>query len=59
MTVGESLTNLMWAKVTSIQDIKASGNWMWAAKMEGEGAKMWEACEALRYLYKNKYVFMN
>lgn len=48
MTIGESLTNLMWAKVTSISDIKASGNWMWAAKMEGEGAKMWEACEALR-----------
>lgn len=48
MTVGEALTNLMWAKVTSITDIKASGNWMWAAKMDGEGAKMWEACEALR-----------
>jgi hypothetical protein len=32
---------------------------MWAAKMDGEGAKMWEACEALRYLYMNKFVFMN
>ncbi len=48
MTAGEALTNLMFAKVTSITDIKASGNWMWAAKMDGEGAKMWEACEALR-----------
>ena len=47
LTVGEALTNLMWAKITKIEDIKASGNWMWAAKMEGEGAKMWEACEAL------------
>ena len=34
--------------MTSITDIKASGNWMWAAKLEGEGAKMWQACEALR-----------
>ena len=48
MTAGEALTNLMWAKVTSISDVKASGNWMWAAKLEGEGAKMWQACEALR-----------
>ena len=29
-------------QVTSISDIKASGNWMWAAKLEGEGAKMWQ-----------------
>jgi phosphoribosylformylglycinamidine synthase len=28
--------------------VQASGNWMWAAKMGGEGAKMWRACEALR-----------
>jgi phosphoribosylformylglycinamidine synthase len=40
MTVGEALTNLMWAKITSLTDVKASGNWMWAAKMEGEGAKV-------------------
>ena len=29
------------------QDIKASGNWMWAAKLPGEGALLWEACEQL------------
>ena len=27
---------------------KASGNWMWAAKLAGEGARMWDACVALR-----------
>ena len=47
MTVGEALTNLCWARVTALSDVKASGNWMWAAKLPGEGCKMWQACEAL------------
>jgi phosphoribosylformylglycinamidine synthase len=47
LTVGESLTNLVFAKVT-LGDVKASGNWMWAAKMEHEGAAMYDACEAMR-----------
>ena len=48
MTVAETMTNLVWAKISKIQDIKASGNWMYAAKLPGEGAKMYDACEALR-----------
>ncbi|KAL7538615.1 hypothetical protein ACHAXR_008688 [Thalassiosira sp. AJA248-18] len=48
MTVAEAMTNLMWAKISSIEDIKSSGNWMYAAKLPGEGAKMYDACEALR-----------
>lgn len=48
MTVVEAMTNLMWAKISSIEDIKCSGNWMYAAKLPGEGAKMYDACEALR-----------
>lgn len=48
MVVAESMTNLVWAKWSSIEDIKSSGNWMYAAKLAGEGAKMYEACEALR-----------
>lgn len=48
MTVAESMTNLVWAKISKISDIKASGNWMYAAKLPGEGAKMYDACEALR-----------
>ena len=48
MSVGESLTNLMWAKCSSIKHVKMSGNWMWAAKLPGEAASMWDACEALR-----------
>lgn len=48
MTVAEAMTNLMWAKISKIEDIKASGNWMYAAKLKGEGAKMYDACEAMR-----------
>ena len=40
MTVGEALTNLVWARVTTLRDVKASGNWMWAAKLPGEAAKV-------------------
>ena len=39
MSVGEALTNIVWAKVSALEDIKCSGNWMWAAKLPGEGAK--------------------
>lgn len=48
MTVAEAMTNIIWAKLSSIEDIKASGNWMYAAKLPGEGAKMYDACQALR-----------
>mmetsp|Transcript_6895 Transcript_6895/g.13751 ORF Transcript_6895/g.13751 Transcript_6895/m.13751 type:complete len:1317 (+) Transcript_6895:84-4034(+) len=48
LTVAEAMTNIMWAKISAIEDIKASGNWMYAAKLAGEGAKMWDACVALR-----------
>jgi phosphoribosylformylglycinamidine synthase len=48
MTVAEAMTNIMWAKMSNVEDIKASGNWMYAAKLPGEGAKMYDACSALR-----------
>lgn len=47
LAVGEALTNLIWAKITSLSDVKASGNWMYAAKLHGEGAAMYDAAEAL------------
>ncbi|CAJ0941127.1 unnamed protein product, partial [Mesorhabditis belari] len=46
-TLAETLTNLVFAPITCIKDIKLSGNWMWAAKCEGEGARLVEACDAL------------
>ncbi|MEW6584330.1 MAG: phosphoribosylformylglycinamidine synthase, partial [Nitrospirota bacterium] len=48
MSVGEALTNIMWARVSSLEDIKCSGNWMWAAKLPGEGARIYDAACALR-----------
>ena len=48
MSVGEALTNIMWAKISALEDIKCSGNWMWAAKLPGEGAKIYDAAVALR-----------
>jgi phosphoribosylformylglycinamidine synthase len=48
MTLGEAMTNLVWARITGRDHIKASGNWMWPAKLAGEGDALYRACEALR-----------
>jgi phosphoribosylformylglycinamidine synthase len=48
MAVGEALTNLVWARVSDLEDVKCSGNWMWAAKLPGEGAAIYDAVVALR-----------
>jgi phosphoribosylformylglycinamidine synthase len=48
MSVGEALTNIVWAKISSLEDIKCSGNWMWPAKLPGEGAKLYDTAVALR-----------
>ena len=42
------MTNLMWARVSALGDVKASGNWMYAAKLPVEGARMYDACGALK-----------
>ncbi|KAI3717967.1 hypothetical protein L1987_69922 [Smallanthus sonchifolius] len=47
LAVGEALTNLVWAKITNLSDVKASGNWMYAAKLDGEGASIYDAAVAL------------
>lgn len=47
LCVGEALTNIVWARISKLEDIKCSGNWMWAAKLPGEGAKLYDAAVAL------------
>jgi|WetSurMetagenome_2_1015567.scaffolds.fasta_scaffold00042_73 phosphoribosylformylglycinamidine synthase len=47
LSVGEALTNMIWAKISSIEDIRCSGNWMWAPKLEGEGPGMYDAAIAM------------
>ncbi|KAH8064986.1 phosphoribosylformylglycinamidine synthase [Aureococcus anophagefferens] len=45
--VCEMLTNLVSAPVSDRRDVRLSANWMWAAKLEGEGSRMYAACEAM------------
>ncbi|XP_042772136.1 phosphoribosylformylglycinamidine synthase [Panthera leo] len=47
LAVAEALTNLVFALVTDLRDVKCSGNWMWAAKLPGEGAALADACAAM------------
>jgi phosphoribosylformylglycinamidine synthase len=48
MSVAEAITNIVWAKVSGLEDIKCSGNWMWAPKLPGEGADLYDAAVAMR-----------
>jgi len=36
MAVGEALTNLVFASVSDLRDVKCSANWMWPAKLPGK-----------------------
>ncbi len=47
LSVGEALTNLVWAQVSALEDVRCSGNWMWAAKLPGEGAALHDAAAAM------------
>jgi phosphoribosylformylglycinamidine synthase len=48
MAVGEVLTNLVWAKGDGLSGVKCSANWMWAPKLPGEGAALYDAAVAMR-----------
>lgn len=50
MSVAEAITNIVWAKVTNIEDIRCSANWMWPAKLPGEGADLYDAAVAMKDL---------
>ncbi|WWD03565.1 phosphoribosylformylglycinamidine synthase [Kwoniella europaea PYCC6329] len=47
MAIAESLTNLAASSIEDITKIKLSANWMSAASHEGEGAKLYEAVQAV------------
>jgi len=47
LAVGEAVTNLAMCKITALADVRASVNWMHAAKMGCEGAAMYESAEAM------------
>jgi phosphoribosylformylglycinamidine synthase len=50
MAVGEMLTNMVSARISSLSHIKCSVNWMWAAKLPGEGARIYDAATAMAEL---------
>lgn len=50
MAVGEALTNMVWALISDLKDIKCSVNWMWAGKLPGGGAALYRAAAALSKL---------
>lgn len=50
MAVGEAITNIMWAYIGPIEHIKCSANWMWAPKLMGEGAALYDAVTAMSNL---------
>lgn len=48
MAVAEALLNMVGARVTAREHIKASANWMWPAKLPGEGSRLYDAACAMR-----------
>ncbi len=46
--MGEALTNLVWAGIEDLEQVKCSANWMWAPKLPGEGAAIYDAARAMR-----------
>jgi phosphoribosylformylglycinamidine synthase len=48
MSIAEALTNIVWAEVSGLGDIRCSGNWMWAPKLPGEGRRLYDAAIAMR-----------
>ncbi|KAL0892142.1 hypothetical protein ABMA27_015339 [Loxostege sticticalis] len=47
MSLGEALTNLVFAGISELEDVKCSGNWMWGGKTGVEGGTLVVACDAL------------
>lgn len=47
LSVTEALTNIVWAKLTALQDIRCSANWMWAPKLHAEGYRLYECAVAM------------
>ncbi|MFC1987461.1 phosphoribosylformylglycinamidine synthase [Chloroflexota bacterium] len=50
IAVGEMMTNMVSARISDLTHIKCSVNWMWAAKLPGEGARIFDASVAVRDL---------
>ena len=47
MSVGEMITNLMGVRISCIEDIKCSGNWMWPLSEEGEKDNLYKTAKSM------------
>lgn len=47
MAVAEMVTNLASARISDLSDVICRANWMWAAKLNGEGALLYDAAQAM------------
>ena len=52
MALLEALASMVMAPISCLKDVKCSVNWMWPAKLEGEGHTMYRTCNALVNLMK-------
>ncbi|MGH7867992.1 MAG: AIR synthase-related protein, partial [Candidatus Dormibacteraceae bacterium] len=50
MAVAEAVLNLVGARITALPDVRCSANWMWAAKLPGEGVALHRAAIVMRDL---------
>ena len=57
MSLGEMLTNIIFAKIPKLEDIKCSGNWMWSPKLEGEGSDLYKAVINIKNSLIKLYIF--
>lgn len=48
MSVSEMMLNLCSVSISSRADIKCEGNWMWAAKLPGDGAMLYDAAVSMK-----------
>jgi phosphoribosylformylglycinamidine synthase len=47
MAICEMLTNLVWAPITALEDIRCSGNWMWPAQTPQGKGLLYRAVQAV------------
>jgi len=47
LSVAEMLTNMAGVCISKLEDIKCRANWMWAAKLPGQGALLYDAAKAM------------
>jgi len=53
MSIGESLTNLVWAPIEDFASINFSATWQWPCKQPGEDARLYQTVRAATELCKD------